>query len=123
MQPAIEAVLKQIAEPIEVAANHTTRSKATMMTAMKLLTNALPSMFWNHRLLMTRAAIDGLLHPEKSVRSSAATLAFGMLQMQAKRRVDWIDATPDEADEAWEIEVGSAVIEALAQEDSEEVGA
>lgn len=119
--PSLKTCLNKVAAPIDQAE---TIPKATLITALKLFTNAAPLVMWEHRAQLTRLAIDGLLHVEASVRTPAASLIFRMAQLEFERRVDWVQTASeeDEADEGWEIECLSAVLESLAQETSVDVG-
>ena len=78
---------------------------------------------------MTEMLIASLLHPDATVRTASASLAFNIAAVLQKERVDavksgrgtQVDSEMDLGD--WEIEVITAVIEALDREkDNEEVG-
>ena len=78
---------------------------------------------------MTATLIASLLHPDATVRTASASLAFNIAAVLQKERVDavksgrgtQVDSEMDLGD--WELEVITAVIEALDREkDNEEVG-
>ena len=78
---------------------------------------------------VTSTLIASLLHPDATVRTASASLAFNIAAVLQKERVDTmksgrsmqVDSETDLGD--WEIEVITAVVEALDREkENEEVG-
>ena len=115
--------------------------RATLLTLLRLSTNALGSSSPLSRSLLTtadvraRAALTGvlintLLHPDRLVRVAAASLAFNVGAWVQRGRVarvrgkEVLDGIRDgEEDGEWEVELVSAVVEALAsEEESEDAG-
>jgi hypothetical protein len=112
--PSVEMVL-------DFAAAHSGDGRLTFMISLRLLTNALPSLFATKRTEVTRAAIEGLLHNDGKVRTAAATLAFRMAQLEVQQRVDWQTDPVADDEEAFETELMSAVLETLRGEEQESV--
>lgn len=74
---------------------------------------------------MTAVLVPGLLHEDALVRTAAASLAFNAAAVLQKGRVDAVRNSKDigGGDDDWEVEMVSAVIEAIDREkESEEVG-
>lgn len=79
------------------------------------------------RAQVTRVVVATLLHEDAAVRTAAASLAFDVAAALQKSRVERVRgatvAVEVEEDEEWEVELVSAVLEALGNEvQSEEVG-
>lgn len=82
------------------------------------------------RAPITRAVVAALLHDDAAVRTAAASLAFNIASALQKSRVErlrgaapGVTPTAVAEDEEWEVEMVSAVLEALSNEtQSEEVG-
>ncbi|KAI0248568.1 PPPDE putative peptidase domain-containing protein [Lactifluus subvellereus] len=112
--------------------------RATLLTLLRLSTNALGSSSLSRSLLAgggdvrARAALTGvlintLLHPDRLVRVAAASLAFNVGAWVQRGRIgrvrggDVVDGIRDgEEDGEWEVELVSAVAEALASEEESE---
>ena len=115
--------------------------RATLLTLLRLTTNALgtsslsrslllPAGAHNAREALTSVLVQTLLHQDRLVRVAAASLAFNVGAWVQRSRVvrikgeeagDGIRA--DEEDGEWEVEHVSAVAEALAgEEESEDAG-
>ena len=80
------------------------------------------------RALTTRVLVSSLLHADAAVRTAAASVAFDVAAFLQKSRVDQVHgagaAAALEEDGDWEVELVSAVLEALSGEsESEDVGA
>ncbi len=75
---------------------------------------------------ITAALISSLLHPDGTVRTASASLAFNIAAVVQKDRVNAIKSGQDiqlASDADWEIEVITAIVEALNREkENEEVG-
>jgi hypothetical protein len=102
-----------------------------ILTTLRLLSNGFSSPTLARRLLLTsRPAIatvlvPSLLHEDGAVRTAAASLAFNIAAFIQKGRVGKVEGEIVEAveDEDWEVEIVSAVVEALDRETtSEDVG-
>ena len=97
-------------------------SKPLLLTTLRLLSNALPSpvlagiLLGEKREEMTRVVVRALLAEDKGVRSCAAGLGWSVVgRLWSGRR--------GEGGEEWEVEVTSALVEALRNEgESVEVG-
>jgi len=77
--------------------------------------------------MVTRVVVRGLLHGDAAVRTAAASLVFNVAGYVQRGRVERIRGVSSgyevEEDEDWEVEVVSAVVEAVDREVvSEEVG-
>lgn len=118
-----------------------TSPRATLLTLLRLASNALGSSTLSRSLLvpagaqearaaLTSVLVQTLLHQDRLVRVAAASLAFNVgawvqrgrvARMKGEEVVDGIRA--DEEDGEWEVELVSAVAEALAgEEESEDAG-
>jgi desumoylating isopeptidase 1 len=122
-------------------------SRNYILTTLRMLANAFHSPTLARRLLSrstytgaqgvgnslsgrkrtTALLVPALLHEDSAVRTAAASLAFDVSAWLQKGRVERVrgstGATEDEEDPEWEVEMVSAVVEALAREDkSEDVG-
>lgn len=75
---------------------------------------------------LTSFLITNLLNEEASVRTAAASLAFNVAASIQQTRVntirDGLIGASDEGDGDWEVELISAIVEAIQREESEEVG-
>ena len=114
--------------------------RATVLTLLRLATNALGTSLSRSllaadsraRAALTSVLVQTLLHSDRLVRVAAASLAFNVGAWVQKGRVARVkgeeDATIDgiragEEDGEWEVELVSAVTEALAnEEESEDAG-
>jgi desumoylating isopeptidase 1 len=117
--------------------------RATLLTLLRLSTNALGSSLSRsllgtatadvraRRTALTGVLVNALLHPDRLVRVAAASLAFNVGAWVQRGRVarvkdgeEAIDGIREgEEDPEWEVELISAVAEALAsEEESEDVG-
>ncbi|ESK95813.1 thioredoxin family protein [Moniliophthora roreri MCA 2997] len=106
-----------------------------MLTLLRLLSNAFSSPVLSPRLLIdnlrtdvTAVLVPSLLHSDPSVRTAAASLAFNSsaflqnLRVEAVRNGGGGGAKSDIENEDWEVEIVSAVIEAIDREkESEDV--
>lgn len=105
-----------------------------ILTVLRLLSNAFASPVLAQKLLlhetkktMTAVLVPSLLHADGAVRTAAASLAFNVAGIIQKGRIANVrQGSSSEAvveDEDWELELVSAVVEALDRERaSEEVG-
>jgi hypothetical protein len=115
--------------------------RATLLTLLRLTTNALGTTSLSRSLLLPAGAHDAraaltsvlvqtLLHQDRLVRVAAASLAFNVGAWVQRSRVARIKGEEagdgiraDEEDGEWEVELVSAVAEALAgEEESEDAG-
>ena len=112
--------------------------RATLLTLLRLTTNALGTSSLSRSLLLPAGAHDAraaltsvlvqtLLHQDRLVRVAAASLAFNVGAWVQRSRVARIKGEEagdgiraDEEDGEWEVELVSAVAEALAGEDESE---
>ncbi|KAL1950630.1 hypothetical protein VTO73DRAFT_5754 [Trametes versicolor] len=106
-----------------------------LLTTLRALANGFAHASLSKTLLaakrapMTRAVVAALLHADAAVRTAAASLAFNVAAALQRSRVErvrgvTVGTVPTEVaeDEEWEVEMVSAVLEALANEtQSEEV--
>lgn len=106
--------------------------KPFILTLLKALCNA----FSNTKLIqklfvvgkreLTTVLVAGLLHDDASVRTSAASLAFNTAAFVQKSRVEKAQtggSSSSNEDGDWEVEMVSAVVEAISREkENEEVG-
>ena len=97
------------------------RPKNTFLLELRTFTNTVLLVFQSHHTQLKTAAIDGLLHENDSIRSAAASLAFSLLQIAATSRVDWQTAS-SAAQEDFETEILSALVECLGSEKDPAVG-
>ena len=72
----------------------------------------------DHRSALTSLVVHCLLSSEADVRTSAGSLAYGMVAWWSRGRTRWIDekAIADEDEESWEVEMLTALGEALQRE-------
>ena len=113
--------------------------RATLLTLLRLVTNALggslsrsllPPEAQEARAALTSVLVQTLLHQDRLVRVAAASLAFNVGAWVQKGRVarikgeEMVDGIREsEEDGEWEVELVSAVAEALAgEEESEDAG-
>jgi hypothetical protein len=114
--------------------------RATLLTLLRLTTNALSTPLSRSLLpaagaqeargALTSVLVQTLLHEDRLVRVAAASLAFNVGAWVQKGRVARIKGEEvadgiraDEEDGEWEVELVSAVAEALAgEEESEDAG-
>ncbi|RDB15260.1 hypothetical protein Hypma_004803 [Hypsizygus marmoreus] len=109
--------------------NPTSNPRNYILTVLRLLSNTFSSPALAQKLLvsarvsLTAVLIPSLLHADAAVRTAAASLAFNVAAFLQKGRVDKINAVSSgivTEDEDWEVEMVSAVIEALDREVSSE---
>jgi len=103
-----------------------------LLTFLRLLSNAYATEALARYLVsgplrdtMTSVLVPSLLHDDASVRTSAASLAFNATSLLQKSRVEKVQNTGKSSvaeDEDWQVEMLSAVIEALDREKTPEVG-
>ncbi|KAG6904808.1 hypothetical protein DXG01_007028 [Tephrocybe rancida] len=102
-----------------------------LLTTLRLLSNAFATpvlaqaLFVGSRVKLAAVVVPSLLHSDGAVRTAAASLAFNVASFLQKGRVDRVKGagTSVQVDEEWEVEMVSAVVEALDREvSSEEVG-
>lgn len=103
--------------------------KALLLTAIKLVSNALAAPALVHHVLVSdgcpKLVVQALLFADKSVRSAGAGLVWSVIARvwSAQSRAE--DGSGGEAwqGEDWQVEIASAVLEALGrEEESAEVG-
>jgi hypothetical protein len=111
-------------------------ARNTVLTALRLLANALgaPALARalcgaeDARTRVMELLVPSLLHADAQVRTAAASAAFNVAAALQRRRVERVragrnDAVRDEFDGEWEVELLSAVVEAIQREGaSEDVG-
>ncbi|EIN12585.1 thioredoxin family protein [Punctularia strigosozonata HHB-11173 SS5] len=131
-----------------IAAFDLPNSRNYILITLRMLANAFSSPQLARRLLLSRSAasssafqggaadsrsarkrttallVPALLHEDAAVRTAAASLAFNVSAWLQKGRVERVrgrtGATEDEEDPEWEVEMVSAVVEALSREDKSE---
>ena len=106
--------------------------KPTLITLLRLLCNALSSPILADSLLkntgvradVTQIVVKALLASDNGVRTCAGSLAFSVAGWQRKQRRDWVDVDehPDGDHEEFEVELCTAVLEALDRETDAAVG-
>lgn len=104
--------------------------KPFLLTVLRFATNLLASLPLANLILSTSSLVqthlisifvDSLLHPDASVRSTAAGLAINLANWR-HRSAKAATRAPEEADEQdWEVEVLSAIVEAIGKEADEDV--
>lgn len=115
-----------------------TAPRPTLLTLLRLLSNSLGSPSISRSLLtqekaaVTSVLVQAILHEDKLVRVAAASVAFNVAAWVQRGRVARIQGgnepnsggmREDEEDGEWEVELVSAIVEALEREkESEEVG-
>ncbi|THH31475.1 hypothetical protein EUX98_g2727 [Antrodiella citrinella] len=112
-----------------------TASRPYILTTLRLFSNAFSndalarSILSIKRTTVTTLLVTSLLHADASVRTAAASLAFNVAAFLQKGRIEAVKArygpfpAGDEEGE-WEVELVSAVLEAIANEvKSEDIGA
>ncbi|KAL0961392.1 hypothetical protein HGRIS_006342 [Hohenbuehelia grisea] len=109
------------------------KSRGYILTVLRLLANAFCSKSLALLLLsdglrggMTSVAVASLLHQDASVRTAAASLAFNAAAYLQKERVQKVQSGSlldgESENEDWEVEMVSAIVEALDREkENEEV--
>ncbi|KAJ4481957.1 PPPDE putative peptidase domain-containing protein [Lentinula aciculospora] len=101
--------------------------RAYLLTLLRLLSNAFSSRVLAPQLLlgqirasMTAVLVPTLLHKDASVRTAAASLVFNAAAFLQKGRVEAVrnggSGKKDIEDEDWEVEMTSAVVEAIDRE-------
>ncbi|KAF5374136.1 hypothetical protein D9615_008883 [Tricholomella constricta] len=111
----------------------TSNPRNYLLTVLRLLSNtfATPalarSLFLTTRAALAEVVIPSLLHTDGAVRTAAASLAFNVAAFLQKGRVDKVKGGGGHAardntleDEDWEVEMVSAVVEALGRETTSE---
>lgn len=104
-----------------------------ILTVLRLLSNAFASTVLAQRLIsgpgrstVTLLLIPTLLHEDAAVRTSAASLAFNVAAFLQNARIDKVRngrTGTEYEDEDWEVEMVSAIVEAVDREnENEEVG-
>jgi desumoylating isopeptidase 1 len=102
---------------------------SSAVVAKRLLSNAIPSGGTAPlRNRLTTFLISTLLHQDAAVRTASASLAFNVAAYRQRGRVDKVRGAKsnyeEDEDGDWEVEMVSAVVEAIGREkESEEVGA
>ncbi|KAG6839694.1 hypothetical protein C0991_012511 [Blastosporella zonata] len=99
-----------------------------LLTILRLLSNAFASptlaqaLFVSARAALAAVVVPSLLHTDGAVRTAAASLAFNVAAFLQKGRVDKVKGAAGNVyeDEEWEVEMVSAVVEALDREVSSE---
>ena len=141
LEPAIgQVTLTPLVKVLTVSSESVSSStRATLLTLLRLATNALGASLSRSllapeareaRAALTSVLVQTLLHQDRLVRVAAASLAFNVGAWVQKGRVarikgeDAVDGIREgEEDGEWEVELVSAVAEALAgEEESEDAG-
>ncbi|KAH7926479.1 hypothetical protein BV22DRAFT_1032860 [Leucogyrophana mollusca] len=101
-----------------------------MLTTLRMFSNAFQNPILARRLLsttrndITSLLVSSLLHEDASVRTAAASLAFNVAAFLQKRRVEQVRGGGNDGevqeDADWEVEMTSAIIEAIEREKSNE---
>ncbi|KAG6856278.1 hypothetical protein H0H87_005888 [Tephrocybe sp. NHM501043] len=99
-----------------------------LLTTLRLLSNAFATpalahaLFVSARTALAAVVVPSLLHTDGAVRTAAASLAFNVAAFLQKGRVDKVkgNAVNVFEDDEWEVEMASAVVEALDREVSSE---
>jgi desumoylating isopeptidase 1 len=128
-------VLTHVSDALSTSGAQTV-ARNTILVSLRLLANALGAPTLSIALCATHDArtrllevlVPSLLHDDDSVRTAAASVAFNVSACLQRRRVDRVkagrnDAVKDNLDGDWEIELLSAVMEAIQRETkNEDVG-
>ncbi|KAH7913980.1 PPPDE putative peptidase domain-containing protein [Hygrophoropsis aurantiaca] len=115
----------------KVSTTANTAPRNYILTSLRMLSNAFQSPILARRLLLTARdnitsfLVTSLLHDDASVRTAAASLSFNIAAMLQKRRSEHIGASRSDGEEVqedadWEVELTSAIIEAIEREKSNE---
>ncbi|KAK0464417.1 PPPDE putative peptidase domain-containing protein [Desarmillaria tabescens] len=120
-------------DPITILLSKVTNSSPRnyTLTVIRMLSNAFSTPLLAQRLLigaskasLTAFLIPSLLHEDATVRTSAASLAFNASAFVQKGRVDKVRnggrTSAEDEDEDWEVEMVSAIIEAVGREKENE---
>ncbi|KAH8114642.1 DUF862-domain-containing protein [Phellopilus nigrolimitatus] len=125
---------------LDYAATSTSLPKPTLLTTLRLLSNSFENIALARTLLnaavsgstssprqtLTLLLVPSLLHEDAGVRTAAASLAFNVAAHYQKPRVDALkngrggDRPNEEGEGDWEVEVVSAIVEALRMETASE---
>ncbi|WWD09099.1 hypothetical protein V865_007219 [Kwoniella europaea PYCC6329] len=108
------------------SAGPTNTPKPFLLTVLRLITNLLASDQLDNLILSPEGhvviqekvisiLVESLLHPDQSVRSSAAGIAINAGAWMQRNKGDEL------ADVDWEVELVSAIVEAIGREDDEDV--
>lgn len=120
--------------PILDLASQTLKQKSTgtpkpfLLTVLRLLTNLIAALPLANLLLDSAAdallaiIVDSLLHPDNTVRSAAAGVAFNLSTVRHRDAKERNAAPEDGEEKEWEVELVSALVEAVAREEDEDVG-
>lgn len=137
MDGAVGAWCATNLQPIDIflsKATTTTPPRNFVLTLLRMLSNAFATTVLAQRVLrsgktrdeLTSFLITNLLNEDASIRTAAASLAFNLAASLQQTRIRTIRAgligSADEGDGDWEVELVSAIVEAIQREDSEEVG-
>lgn len=111
--------------------------KPFLLTVLRLLTNILAPLPLSNLLLacpspspslhgmqekIVSITVDSLLHPDQSVRSAAAGVAVNLAGYRHRLAKEQGTGAEDGDEHEWEVELASALIEAISKEADEDVG-
>lgn len=129
-QSLLPFLLARLARPgqgqSESEQEQTELPKSTLITLLRLLCNALSALILADSLLknatvradVTQIVVKALLASDSGVRTCAGSLTFSVAGWQRKQRKDWVDVdeNTDGEHEDFEVELCTAVLEALDRE-------
>ncbi len=120
-------------EPISpilgLASSTTSPSKPFLLTVLRLLTNILAPLPLANLLLsasplqpeILSITVDSLLHPDTSVRSAAAGVALNIASWRHRLAKEQRKDPEDLEDKEWDVEIVSALVEAVGREADDDV--
>lgn len=129
----VQAILIKALSTLSNADTQAT-SRPYVLTTLRLFSNAFASdslarsILSVKRTTVTSLLVSSLLHADASVRTAAASLAFNVSAFLQKGRLEAVKArygpsAGSEEDGEWEVELVSAILEAIANEvQSEDIG-
>ena len=115
-----------------LSASSTSTSKPFLLTVLRLLTNLLAPLPLANLLLSSSSPsplqndivsilVDSLLHPDTSVRSTSAGVALNIASWRHRLAKDQRKGADEVEESAWDVEVISALVEAVGREADEDI--
>ena len=131
----LSAILDLASSTLKASSSST--PKPFLLTVLRLLTNIIANSILANVILSTPSqtpklhkilenilsvTVDSLLHPDQSVRSAAAGVAVNLAGWRHRISKEQGKGADDGSEHDWEVELVSAVIEAIDREADEDVG-
>lgn len=129
-------VASQIATILEIASKNESPAKATWLMILRIACNIFANttlstaqftsnLAASHRSQLTQLLVSSLLASDAQVRQAAASLAYNCSTCIAIERLEKEKGTfsgmAEQEDDDWEVELSSAVMDALVKETDEEI--